>query len=567
MISNSVTSTITAVTGVDCIKQTSVASASIQDKCGTLTMSCSVGNGLDSVQNVHATSYSEGSIVSSSNIASEISLPITGTTSFSSNRPISNCLNSEGENLESKSDTQVGNSQESNYLKNMPSCESVFSVNSIPSHNSQTSNCDDQLINKTVDSVIDSVHSNTNTVKQSHSAECNKSSFRNTQKTAVITTSVTQHCNVSESNVITLSSQNLQQDASMSPEKLLNESSTHTSCSLTASSNPGYTSCTESILPKYTVVKTQNIENSSDDNTKSHMQISKDTENPSSSSEAVASLEDTKKTIDELENTAQSSGIRHSRQETSDCGDESQPPLTMTLRKRNTSESSDTSPTLQHNLRPKRINTGETVEGVKQTASENETTTMSLRTSRRRKNAQNDLDLVETSKKINLEDVEGTRHATRSTDVKENMTVVSNKSEAERKVEPLGINCSDESNDSVSSVDTVKTGLRARSQPKSGQIEIKSGVKEQPSTRRNSQSRRGRQSPITIQDKLVTVSTRDKSPVRGSRTRGQISPNVEQHEDVGKRSTRSTSTNTKSKDATEALPPSNKRRRTSRDHR
>lgn len=510
LISNSVTSTVSAMTDVDSVKQSSVTSASLQDKCYTLTVSssCSVGNGLDSVKSVHTTTHSERNIVKNSNSASEISVPVTGTMSScsSSNRPILSSSNSAGENLESKSDTQLGNSQESNSHKSMPYCESFSSANSLPGHNSQTSNCDDRLLNKTVDSVIDSVQSNTNTVNQSHSAECNKSSVRNTQKTAVSTTTpVTQHCKVSESNVISLSSQNLQQDTSTSSEKLLKELSTHTPGSIMASSNSGQTS-TESTLPKYTIVKTQKSENSSEDNTKTHMQTSKEAVNPSAGSEAVASSGDTKHSSDDRsEIQAQSSGIRQSKQETSECGDESQPPLTMTLRKRNVSESSDTSPTLQHNLRPKRTNTGEAVDGVKQTPSDNETTTMSLRTSRRRKNAQNDLDVIEPSKKANFEEGEGTRHATRSTEVKENITVTTNKNEAERKVEPLGINCSDESNDSVSSVDTIKTGLRARSQPKGGQVEIKSGVKEQPSTRRNSQSRRGRQSPVTIQDKSVTV--------------------------------------------------------------
>lgn len=148
-------------------------------------------------------------------------------------------------------------------------------------------------------------------------------------------------------------------------------------------------------------------------------------------------------------------------------------------------------------------------------------------------------------------------------------------------------------------IDTVKSGLRARTVVKNVQSEEKEKDKEKTKTvagketrkehkavtksvpekkvepppkpeeiRRNSQSRRSRQSPSNLLEKpQITVGTRDKSPVR-SRTRGRNSPVVvEQHEDTleNKRTTRSAKTKAEPQPVEPA--PVNKRRRTSRDHR
>lgn len=152
----------------------------------------------------------------------------------------------------------------------------------------------------------------------------------------------------------------------------------------------------------------------------------------------------------------------------------------------------------------------------------------------------------------------------------------------------------DDSN-TQSMIDTVKSGLRARTNVKpeekdkekdkvklvpgkDGKKEVKMATKTVPEKkpepakpeeiRRNSQSRRSRQSPSTILEKTQNASgIRDKSPVR-SRTRGRNSPVVvEQHEETleNKRTTRSAKTKVEPQAPEPA--PVNKRRRTSRDHR
>ncbi|XP_033738014.1 serine-rich adhesin for platelets-like [Pecten maximus] len=188
-----------------------------------------------------------------------------------------------------------------------------------------------------------------------------------------------------------------------------------------------------------------------------------------------------------------------------------------------------------------------------------------LRTSsRRRKPTQNEeISAADPSKKTtNLDDSEVAKH-TRSSDTKDNVN-------ATLKNDNVKMSTNEATDCLTSTLDSVKTGLRNRTQNKapSGDEKpkgINKDLKKKPlvsedelaQNKKAQLSRRSRHSPtLAIQNQI-----RDRSPVR-SRTRTLVSPNTDPQED-SKRSTRSS----KPRDATETLPPPNKRRRSSRDHR
>ncbi|XP_060082309.1 mucin-2-like [Ylistrum balloti] len=262
---------------------------------------------------------------------------------------------------------------------------------------------------------------------------------------------------------------------------------------------------------------------------------------------------------------------------------------TMALRRsRKSSESNENKPieskpnenmsSAQHNLRltRQRNNPSEAAEkesGTRQrsnTADSQDKSTDSelgknLRTSsRRRKPMQNEeIGVSDPNKKItSLDDSEVAKH-TRSSDTKDNVNTT-------LKNDTVKVSTNETIDGLTSTLDSVKTGLRNRTQNKapSGdekQKAINKDPKKKPlvsedelaQNKKAQLSRRSRHSPtLAIQNQI-----RDRSPVR-SRTRTLVSPNTDPQED-SKRSTRSS----KPRDATETLPPPNKRRRSSRDHR
>ncbi|OWF34931.1 uncharacterized protein LOC110443570 [Mizuhopecten yessoensis] len=192
-----------------------------------------------------------------------------------------------------------------------------------------------------------------------------------------------------------------------------------------------------------------------------------------------------------------------------------------------------------------------------------------LRTSsRRRKPMQNDeISATDPNKKItNLDDCEVAKH-TRSSDTKDNNVGTTLKNDI------VKVSANETIDGLTATLDSVKTGLRNRTQNKAPSGDEKTKVvnkdpKKKPlvsddeiaQNKKAQLSRRSRHSPTLSQDKIQNQ-IRDRSPVR-SRTRTLVPANTDPQED-SKRSTRSS----KPRDATETLPPANKRRRSSRDHR
>lgn len=260
---------------------------------------------------------------------------------------------------------------------------------------------------------------------------------------------------------------------------------------------------------------------------------------------------------------------------------------TMALRRsRKSSESNENKPienkptenstSVQHNLRLTRqrnnpsTDSGEKEVGTRQRSNTADSqdrnadsdSSKNLRTSsRRRKPPQNEESTDPNKKMTNSDDSEVAKH-TRSSDTKDNVSTT-------LKNDNVKIS-TNETVDNITSVDSVKTGLRNRTQNKAPLADDKAKTinkdpkkkqivseDELAQNKKAQLSRRSRHSPtLALQNQI-----RDRSPVR-SRTRTLVSPNTDPQED-SKRSTRSS----KPRDATETLPPPNKRRRSSRDHR
>ncbi|XP_022314773.2 uncharacterized protein LOC111119183 isoform X4 [Crassostrea virginica] len=178
------------------------------------------------------------------------------------------------------------------------------------------------------------------------------------------------------------------------------------------------------------------------------------------------------------------------------------------------------------------------------------------------------------AKKPMLENEEVARH-TRSNDLKDsNASNVTVKKAEAPVLQKMDTSKCEEENETSPVVDSVKSGLRARTNAKSGEEKQKgSGLKEVKKSKAEDEnfmkskqmSRQKKVSPNGPPEKISASAIREKSPLRGSRTRGQTLPNAE--EEGTKRSTRSAKTKGDIKDATDTLPPNSKRRRPSRDHR
>ncbi|CAG2251845.1 unnamed protein product [Mytilus edulis] len=227
--------------------------------------------------------------------------------------------------------------------------------------------------------------------------------------------------------------------------------------------------------------------------------------------------------------------------------------LTMSLRARKASDASEST----HNLRPPKPVRQKSVEQeVEQYKIVDDSSSKSLRQSRRRKTTSDSEPAQDSDKRLHIE------NCSEETDEK--------LGKSEEMQTEIG--------EGLTLFDTVKSGLRARTQNKPEE-KIKVSPKElkqsksveEDNVKRNIQNRKSRQSPTTI-DKQQTKEAREKSPGRIVRTRsGQISPSAE--DDNSKRSTRSAKPKIQSvdtqNDATDLPPPppSKRRRTTSRDHR
>lgn len=223
----------------------------------------------------------------------------------------------------------------------------------------------------------------------------------------------------------------------------------------------------------------------------------------------------------------------------------------MSLRARKASDASESI----HNLRPPKPVRQKSVEQeVEQYKIVDDSSSKSLRQSRRRKTTSDSESALDADKRLHIE------NCSEETDEKVGKT--------EEIQTEIG--------EGLTLFDTVKSGLRARTQNKPEE-KIKVSPKElkqsksveEDNVKRNSQNRKNRQSP-TSTDKQQTKEAREKSPGRIVRTRsGQISPSAE--DDNSKRSTRSAKPKNQSvdtqNDATDLPPPSKRRRTTSRDHR
>lgn len=250
--------------------------------------------------------------------------------------------------------------------------------------------------------------------------------------------------------------------------------------------------------------------------------------------------------------------------------------LSMTLRGKGTSKSpEDPVHNLRHSKAQKQVleQTDKSDKNSEKDSNKNVIDEDSVkRNLRRRKCVTNDNETE--AKKPMLENEDVARH-TRSNDLKEsNSNTVTVKKADAPVLQKMDTSKCEEEIETSPVVDGVKSGLRARTNAKTAEDKQKgSGVKDMKKTKtedenfiRNKQvSRQKKLSPSVPPEKTSASAIREKSPLRGSRTRGQTLPNAE--DEGNKRSTRSAKTKGDIKDATDTLPPNSKRRRPSRDHR
>ncbi|XP_062593739.1 uncharacterized protein LOC134255243 isoform X2 [Saccostrea cucullata] len=237
--------------------------------------------------------------------------------------------------------------------------------------------------------------------------------------------------------------------------------------------------------------------------------------------------------------------------------------LSMTLRGKSTSKSPEEP---VHNLRHSKVTKQSVVEqseskSDKNTEKDSNKNVISddeslKRNLRRRKCVTNDGEPE--AKKALIENEDVAKH-TRSSDLKESNTAVTSKKTEAPVLQKMDTSKGEEETDTSSVVDGVKSGLRARSNAKSVEEKQKSsGVKEVKKFKaedenfiKNKQvSRQKKLSPTVPTEKTPASAIREKSPLRGSRTRGQTLPNTE--EDLNKRSTRSAKTKGEIKENGEA---------------